>query len=179
MSARGAPAAVVALRLVVVILIAVTIGLAYHRFHRTPEQVELTRYIESEVPALLSVEAPIHERLDRLARPQTGAAEARALLVDDLIPRALKLRRLAASVDGRTRAVRDLNQEYLEATSQLIDALRACVRIIDDPTLTGPAAALLLRERFGDVRRAYEVWEDHVRRTCAQHRLVPPPAPRS
>ena len=48
------------------------------------------------------------------------------------------------------------------------------MRVIDDPKLPDGAGLVLVRERFADVHRALESWEDDVRATCVRHRLAKP-----
>lgn len=165
------------IRLFTLLVFAAACGLLLHRLRRTPEQQELTRYVQVDLPVLFAVESPIDERIARLSRlPGLGPAEARALLVDDVIPRLLKLRRDAAALELHTDEARRLNREYIGVTDQLIDACRACVRVIDDPKLPDGAGLMLVRERFGDVHRAYHAWDEDVRRTCVRHRLAKPSA---
>jgi hypothetical protein len=166
-------------RILSLLLFAVACGLALHRFRRTPEQQELTHYVKVELPALFSVEGPIEERIDRLGKaPGLKPEEARALLVDDIIPRLIKLRRQAEGLQLTTDEARKLNDEYLVVTDQLIDACRQCVRVIDDEKLPTGAGLVMVRERFDDVRRAYRAWDEHVQAACRRHRLAKPvPSP--
>lgn len=151
------------------------IGLLIHRFRRTPEQQELTHYIEKEVPSLFSLEQPIDERIERLNRaPGLSPEEARALLVNEVIPRLIALRRQAEGLPLRTDEAKKLNVEYVALVAQLVDACRACVQVIDDPKLPDGAGLVLVRERFSDIRRAYQTWNSHVRMACVRHRLAPP-----
>lgn len=165
------------IRVVTLIVFAAACGLLLHRLRRTPEQQELTHYVQVEIPSLFSIEQPIDERIARLNRaPGLKPEEARALLVDDVIPRLLALRKQAESLQLRTGEARRLNQEYLAVVDQLVDACRACVRVIDDPKLPDGAGLVLVRERFADVHRALLAWEDDVRTTCVRHRLAKPSA---
>jgi hypothetical protein len=166
-----------AVRIFTLLLFGVACGLAVHRFRRTPEQRELTHYVQVELPSLFAAEAPIEERIKRLGRsPGLKPEEARTLLVDDVIPRLLKLRRQAESLQLNTDEARQLNQQYITVTDQLIDACRSCVRVIDDPTLPAGAGLVVVRERFEDVRRAYRAWDEQVQRSCLRHRLAKPAA---
>ena len=166
-----------AVRVLTLIVFAVACGLLLHRLRRTPEQQELTHYVQVEIPSLFSVEQPIDERIQRLNRaPGLKPEEARQLLVDDIIPRLLTLRKQAEGLQLRTAEAKRLNQEYLGVVDQLIDACRACVRVIDDPKLPDGAGLVLVRERFADVHRALEAWEDDVRATCVRNRLAKPTA---
>ncbi len=162
-------------RLVIGLTFAGAIGLLIHRFRRTPEQQELTHYIEKEVPSLFSLEQPIDERIERLNRaPGLQPEEARALLVNDIIPRLIALRRQAEGLPLATDEAKKLNSEYIGLLAQLVDACRACVQVIDDPKLPDGAGLVLVRERFADIRRAYRTWNGHVRMACVRHRLAPP-----
>ncbi len=165
------------LRVFSLLVFAAACGLLIHRLRRTPEQQELTHYVKVEIPSLFAAEEPIDERIARLNRaPGLKPEEARALLVDDIIPRLVKLRRQAEALELKTADARKLNEEYLRVTDELIDACRACVRVIDDPQLPDAAGLVVVRERFADVRRALESWDAHVRETCVRHRLAKPQA---
>lgn len=164
-------------RVLTLIVFAAACGLLIHRLRRTPEQQELSHYVKVEIPSLFSVEQPIDERIARLNRaPGLKPEEARTLLVDDIIPRLVMLRRQADGLQLKTDEARRLNQEYLGVLDQLIDACRACVRVIDDPKLPDGAGLVLVRERFADVHRALEAWDEHVRLACVRHRLAKPSA---
>ena len=164
-------------RVLTLVVFAAACGLLVHRLRRTPEQQELSHYVKVEIPSLFSVEEPIDERIARLNKaPGLKPEEARALLVDDVIPRLVMLRRQADGLQLKTGEARQLNQEYLGVVDQLIDACRACVRVIDDPKLPDGAGLVLVRERFADVHRALEAWDEHVRIACVRNRLTKPSA---
>ncbi|MGZ3442908.1 MAG: hypothetical protein ACXVDD_25480 [Polyangia bacterium] len=164
-------------RVLSLVIFAAACGLLLHRLRRTPEQQELSHYVQVEIPSLFSVEQPIDERIARLNKaPGLKPEEARALLVDEIIPRLLGLRKQAEGLQLRTDEARRLNLEYLAVTDQLIDACRACVRVIDDPKLPDGAGLVLVRERFADVHRALQTWDAHVRAACLRHRLAKPSA---
>jgi hypothetical protein len=164
-----------AVRLLSLIVFAVACGLAMHRLRRTPEQVDLTRYVEIELPNVFRSEQQIQGRIDRLGRaPGLPPAEARALLVDDVIPRLLRLRKQIEGLAHDTDETTALNAEYLALTDRLIDACRTCVRIIDDPKLPEAEGLAQVRRRFAEVHDAYHVWNEHVRQACRRHRLAPP-----
>jgi hypothetical protein len=165
------------LRIFSLLVFAAAIGLLIHRLRRTPEQQELSHYVKVEIPSLFAAEEPIDERIARLNKaPGLKPEEARALLVDDIIPRLVKLRRQAEALEPHTVEVKKLNDEYLRLTDELIDACRACVRVIDDPKLPDAAGLVVVRERFADVHRALEAWDAHVREACLRHRLAKPQA---
>jgi hypothetical protein len=168
------------IRVVSLLVFAGACGLLVHRLRRTPEQNDLTRYVEVEVPRIEQSEQPIQERIDRLGQaPGLKPEEARTLLVDDVIPRLIRLRKQAEELatDKRTAEVRALADEYLKVTDRLIDACRSCVHVIDDPKLSTGDGLKQVRARFADVRSAYQDWDTHVRDACARHRLAKPAAP--
>jgi hypothetical protein len=168
------------IRVASLIVFAAACGLAWHKLRRTPEQEDLTRFVEVEVPRLQASEQPIQERIDRLGRaPGLKPEEARALLVDDVIPRLIRLRKQAEELAGgnRTFETRALVDEYLKVTDRLIDACRNCVHVIDAPKLSTAAGLAQVRARFEEVRQAYQAWDEHVRQACQRHRLVRPIQP--
>src|SRR5581483_3592904 len=100
-----------AIRIISLLVFAGACGLAWHKLRRTPEQEDLTRYVEVEVPRVTASEQPIQERIDRLGQaPGLKPDEARTLLIDDVIPRLIRLRKQAEELatDKRTREVRAL-----------------------------------------------------------------------
>jgi hypothetical protein len=166
-----------AIRVASLLVFAAGIGLLIHRVSRSPEQQDLTRYVEVEVPSMLAAEQPIQERIDRLGQaPGLKPEEARKLLVDDVIPRLLKLKKGVEQIQTRTDETRWLNDEYLKVTDQLVDACRKCVQVIDDPKLPQVEGLKQVRERFAEVRKAYAAWDEHVQQACVRHRLAKPKA---
>jgi hypothetical protein len=162
-------------RVASLLVFAAGITLLVHRLQRSPEQKDLTHYVEVEVPALDRAETPIRERIDRLGQaPGLKPDEARRLLVDDVIPRLLKLKKLAADARTDTDETKQLNDEYLKVTDRLIEACRSSVRVIDDPKLSTGAGYKQVQAEFAAVREAYQAWDDHVRQACVRHRLAPP-----
>lgn len=167
-----------AIRIASLFVFAIACGLAMHRFHRTPEQRELTHYIEVELPSLFTNEQPIDDAIERLNRaPGLTPEAARTLLVDEVIPRLVKLRKQAEGIPLETGEARRLNDEYLKVTDELIDACRSCIHVIDDPKLPANAGLVIVRERFDGVRAAYQVWNEHVRTACVRNRLAKPSTP--
>jgi hypothetical protein len=160
-------------RLCVLLAFACGIGLLVHRLRRTPEQKDLTRFVEVDVPRLRAAEQPIFDRVQRLD-PKLTPERARAVFVDEINPRLIALRKQAESLRSETRETRLLIDEYLQVTDRLIDACRAAVHAIDDPELPGGAGYLVVKEHFVDVDRARAAWDEHVRAACVQHRLAPP-----
>lgn len=151
------------------------IALVVQRYRTTPEQDELVHYIELTVPWMRSRERPIEAQLARLdARPGPSPEEARKLLVDEVIPALLKLKKLASDYHPNTVEVRGLHEEYVRVTDRLIDAVRACVQVIDDPKLSTVESLTRVRKEFADVNAAYRTWDDHIAATCRRHRLVAP-----
>src|SRR5688572_18198924 len=109
------------IRVAALLVLAGSLGLAYHRLRRTPEQKALTQFVEVDLPKLVSSEGPIHERIDRLGRaPGLKPEEARTLLVDDVIPRLLRLRKQADEVPAPTPETKALIAEYQKVTDDLI-----------------------------------------------------------
>jgi hypothetical protein len=169
-----------AIRFVLLLVLAGSIGLAIHRLRRTPDQEALRRYVEVLLPPLLDRERELLAQLERLGEsPGLTPADARTLLVDDVNPRLIRLRKQAeALLDERSPATRPLTLKYLAALDELTDAARACVRIIDDPALPTGAGVLLVRERFAEVARRRRAFDEALEQACATHRLVRPrPAP--
>jgi len=163
------------LRLAVAAMLLVGGYVAYQRLHRTPEQVELSFYVETEVPSLAGSDGDILRRLQPLTAGRgLDAAAARRLLVDEVIPRLVALRKRAASIIARTDDVKRLVADYLAWIDKLIDACRTSVRAIDDPDAAPEAALAQVRQRFAEADAAARAWSDHVREACVKHRLAPP-----
>src|SRR5947209_1299751 len=102
-----------AIRILSLVAIAAGIGLGWHRLQRTPEQKDLTHYVEVELPALFEAERPIHASIERLGRaPGLKPEEARKLLVEEVIPRLLKLKKGAEGARTDTGETRGLNAGY-------------------------------------------------------------------
>jgi hypothetical protein len=163
------------IRIAAVFFFAVGVGVAYHRLHRTPEQTALRQLVEDDLPKIRPSETAIYDRLDRLWRsPGLKPDEARTLLVDEVIPRLVRLRKQVEELPLPEAETRALIEEYLKATDQLIDACRTCVRIIDDPKLPTAVGMKQVRERFTSVEVAFRTWDRHVTEACARHSLAPP-----
>lgn len=163
------------IRVLLLLVFAGGIGLLIHRLERSPEQKDLTHYVEVEVPALQAAEKPILERIERLNQaPGLKPPEARALLVDDVIPRLIKLRKGAGDARTETQESKALNAEYLQVTDRLIEACRTSVRVIDDPKVSTVDGFKKVQAEFAAVRQAYVDWDEHVRQACVRHRLAPP-----
>ncbi len=161
------------IRVICLLAAAGGVGLLLHRLNRTPEQKELSRYVEVEVPAVLALEAPIQDRIDRLGKaPGLKPEEARTLLVDDVIPRLIKLRKQVVDLKLETLEVKALNDEYAKVTDRLIDACRACVKVIDDPKVSTVDGMKQVKTEFAAVHDAYATWGENVKKSAARHRLA-------
>ena len=167
-----------AIRLASLLAFAAGLGLLVFKLQRSPEQQDLTHYVEVEVPAMLAAEQPIAERINRLGQaPGLKPFDARKLIVDEVIPRLLKLKKGVEQIKTNTGETRQLNLEYLKVTDELIDACRKCVQVIDDPKLSTGDGLKAVRARFAEVRTAYQTWDAHVQEACVRHRLAKPTAP--
>jgi hypothetical protein len=165
------------IRFVAIAVFAAGLGLAYHRLHRTPEQDALQQLVEVDLPKIRPAESAVNERIQRLGQaPGLKPEEARTLLVDDVIPRLVRLRKQVEELPRPEAETRALLDEYLQVTDQLVDACRTCVRIIDDPKLSTGDGLLQVRRRFAQVEAAYQAWDRHVADACARHHLAAPPA---
>jgi hypothetical protein len=147
--------------------------LATRKFHRSDEQVELRRFVEQELPSLDAQERDVFARLATLdARPGPSPEVARALLVDDVVPRLIRLKKQATSVISRTEALKGVVAGYAAAIDKLIDACRTSVRAIDEPaTADGRAALQQVRTRFEEARAAASAWRKSLAATCQQNGL--------
>lgn len=163
------------MRLGIVAMLSTSGVYLYQRYHRSDEQTELMRYVEVDVPALDQVQAPIVRRIEGLlaARGLT-AAEARRMLVDELTPDLVKLRRLAEAPlrASRTSEVTTLATEYRTIIEDLIDACRTAVRVIDDPKLGGAEGLTQVRTALRKAAERDRAWREHVAETTARLRLL-------
>jgi hypothetical protein len=160
-------------RICILVAFACGVGLLVHRLKRTPEQRDLTHFVEVDVPRLRAAEQPVFDKVQRLD-PKLTPEAARAVFVDEINPKLIALRKQAEGLRSETKETRLLIDEYLQVTDRLIDACRAAVRAIDDPELPGGAGYLVVKEHFEEVDRARRRWDAHVRDACVQHRLAPP-----
>lgn len=153
-------------------MLLVGLWVGYLRLHRSDEQIELTRYVELTLPALEESEREIFARLERLnQRPGLAPETARVLLVDDLIPRLIRLGRRAAEIEAHTEEVRRLIAEYRGWIDQLIDACRASVQAIDDPRADPASSLARIRASFARADALALAWREHLRQACERHRL--------
>ncbi len=154
------------------LLVLAAVAVGYRRFHRTPEQIELQQYIEFDVPRLSETEAPIRSGIAALLRaPGLPIADARRLLVDQLMPRLLLLRKTADVAFAQTNEVRLLKQEYVAIIDRLIETCRRCIRFIDDPKPNGAAQFLQFQKELRDITQAFTDWSLHVKSACHRHHL--------
>src|SRR5579871_1266729 len=136
-------------------MIVVGIWIGFRKFHTSPEQEELRRYVEHQVPAFVERERPIYEKLETLDNaPGPTPDEAHRLLVDEVIPRLIALRSTATAVVARTDALREVNAGYVGYVDKLIDACRSSVRAIDDPAGDPKEANRNVRRRFYEAGQA-------------------------
>ncbi len=153
------------------------IGLLVHRLERSPEQRDLTRYVETTLPPLRAREQPILVEVARLGQsPGLAPAEARQLLVAQTIPAILQLRKQAEQVTTATAEARALAAEYVQALDKLLEACRASVRVIDNPKLSTQAGLAEVRRAFIDAEQARDLWDGDVRQACRRHHLTGPAA---
>jgi hypothetical protein len=158
-------------------VIAAGAGLLNHRLRRSEEQVELTHYVERELPSLLAEEQTIADGLSALlAEKSLPAVDARRRLVDDLVPRLVRLRRRAEALSPSTVTVRQLAAGYLGVLDAWTDGARAAVRAIDDATITTAIAVATVREKLSDAARADREWRARLLDTCRHHHLAGPPS---
>jgi hypothetical protein len=141
----------------------------------SPEQEELIRYVEINIPALEYHEAPILSQLEALLRDKSLRPEsARKQLADELMPALVRLRKVA---DGplqaaKTEPVRKLADEYRQSVEQLIDVCRTTIRVIDDPKLSDREG---YRQVLESLRRAIDQnqkWRSHVAETTDRLKIV-------
>ena len=143
-------------------------GVEWYRKNRTTdEQDELLRFVQFTVPNYLGDVADAEARIDRLsATPGISATEARARLVDDVMPQLIRARKRAVSVKAQAPSVRALNDEYQAALERLMEVERAAVRAIDDPSISPEVANRQVRDRRHEADGAFRQWMDDVRDRC-------------
>lgn len=160
------------MRVGIVTMIIVTGVYMYLRDKPSPEQEEMIRYVEVNIPALEYHEAPILSQLDALLRDKSLRPEsARKQLADELMPALVRLRKVA---DGpvsvaKTPPVKQLAEEYRQSVEELINVCRTTIRVIDDPKLGEREG---YQQVLDSLRRAIaqnRTWRDHVAETT--HRL--------
>lgn len=160
-------------RVALLLVVAGGIGLAVHRLRRTEDQLELTRYVERDLPSLVDAEHKIADSLSALMDAKSlPPAAARAQLVDDVNPRIVALRHRAEALQPSTQTVRVLAAEYLRVVDAWADAARAAVRAIDDPKLSQEAGVITVRDRLDQAARASQAFNGHLVSTCRKHHLA-------
>lgn len=163
------------LRVAMLLVLAAGVGLAIHRLRRTDDQLELTHYVERDLPPLLGEEHVIADRLSRLMEGKAiTAPDARKQLVDEINPRLVALRHRAEALSPTTLTVRELASEYLRVVDAWAEAARAAVRAIDDPKLPQEAGLVSVKTRLDEAAHASQTFSAHVVSTCRMHRLAPP-----
>jgi hypothetical protein len=166
-----------AIRVASVIMLLVGVVVALRKYGETPEQVELRRYMTLAVPVFLSEMADVGARFDDLSRAGgPGPAEARARLVDELMPRLVRLRKRAGDVEAKTAAVRAGNDELLTVLDRWLEACRGGIRAIDDPALAGEEGFRRVRADRRAADDAAREWVTHLRERCEKaglHVVVP------
>ena len=161
-------------RTLLLLVVAGGVGLALHKMRRTDDQLELTHYVEKDLPPLAAEEQAIAEALAALCGDkQLSPAAARHRLVDELNPRLIKLRRRAEALQPSTRTVRTLAAEYLRVVDGWTDAARTAVHAIDDPKLSTEAGVVAVHERLAEAARASKLFDEHLVATSRMHRLAP------
>jgi len=162
-------------RLLTLAMLGYGIFVAQRKFAHTPEQDELARYVELEVPSLLEQVARAHALLDRLSGA-LSPEQARSLLVDEAMPLLVQARKRAAAIEPSSPSVKAANAEYLEALDKLIEMCRSGVRAIDDPALPAADGYRQLRDRRRAADDALAAWLDHLRASCVRAGLRVDPA---
>ena len=155
------------LRLATATMLIVALVHWYRKNRSTDEQEELSRFVELTVPSYLGYVADVEGRIDRLyAQSATTAAQARATLVDEVMPALIRARKHAASVPTRAPSVRALNDEYQAALERLMEVERAAVRAIDDPSLSAEEGHRQVKNRRHEADEALRKWMEDVRERC-------------
>ncbi|MBP6743316.1 MAG: hypothetical protein KA244_10715 [Deltaproteobacteria bacterium] len=163
------------MRLGIVAMLTITAVVMYSRYHQSPEQVELVRYVENELPALDLYEGPIVARLQQLLADKGKSPEAaRRELVDELMPALVRLRKLAEAPlrAATTPPVQQLAEEYRASVDAFIDACRTALHVIDDPKLDAQVGASQVQAAFARAAERSQAWRSHVAETTARLRLL-------
>ena len=162
-------------RIVTLAMLVAAVVTLWRRHRDEPAQEELVRYATLTVPGYLEDLERLHALLDRLQVPGVTPAAARAVLVDELMPWIIRMRRRAEAVTVAAAPVRASNAEYLGALDRYMDMDRAAVRAIDDPGQPGADGqqAFLARRREAD--EAVRQFLGGLRTRCEQAglKLVP------
>lgn len=163
------------MRLGIVAMLSVTGAFVYTRYHQTAEQVELVRYVEIDLPSLDGVERPIVQNMQTLLESRsTRPEDARRMLVDELMPQLIRLRKLADAPvrASQTPVVKALATEYRLTIDEFIEACRTAVRVIDDPQLQARAGLVQVQAAFQHAAERSQAWRSHVAETSAKLHLL-------
>lgn len=155
-------------RMLILAMLALGLAVLYHRHHLSDEQRELLRYVEVDVATLRKREDPIEAQLSAwLGDPRQSREQARAQLVDEVIPQLIQLRKAAELPvqAAQTPVVKGLASEYQEVVAALIEACRTAVRVIDDqaPGRDPHAGLVQIRAGFAAAAARSRTWESHVK----------------
>jgi hypothetical protein len=158
------------MRLSILAMIAVGLAVLYGRTRMSPAQKELVRYVEIEVPALKKVQGPIVDRLgDVLGDRHLPPERARRILVDEVMPGLVRLRKLSEApiAAAQTQEVGALAREYQGVVEQYMEVCRTAVRAIDEPgSRQDPREALLRVHRtLAAALSGEQAWAGHVQAT--------------
>jgi hypothetical protein len=164
------------MRIGIVAMLAILASVFYTRYHRSDDQLDLIRYVETDIPTLDTIEAPLVFRIRALLdEKQRKPEDVRRELSDDLIPGLVRLRKLAEAPlqAARTPVVRQLAGEYKANVEALIDACRAMLRAIDDPKLDPREGFLQVRTALHNAAEKNATWRRHVAEARDDLRLGP------
>jgi len=164
------------MRIGIVAMLAVAAALLYSRYHKSDEQVDLIRYVETDIPALDIVETPLVLRIQALLdEKQRRPEDVRRELTDELMPGLVRLRKISESPlqAARTPPVKALAREYHDNVESLIDACRAMLRAIDDPKLDPREGFRQVRTALQSAAEKNQAWRRHVAETRDRLRLAP------
>lgn len=163
------------MRLGILLMIAIALSALYHRYHLSPEQTELIRYVEVELPPLRRAEEPVGDRLAALLADRQSKAEVvRKQLVDELIPGFLRLRQMAEAPlrAAQTAPVQSLAREHLAVIDQYIDVCRTAVWVMDDAKLDPREALLRIGKALGAAAQRQRDFDAHLRATTKELKLA-------
>lgn len=153
------------MRIGIIAMLAILAATFYTRYHKSDAQVDLIRYVENDIPALDSIEAPLVFRIRALLdERQRKPDDVRRELADDLMPGLVRLRKLSESPlqAARTPLVKSLAVEYKDNVEALIDACRAMLRAIDDPKLDPREGFAQVRQALRSAAEKNATWRRHV-----------------
>jgi hypothetical protein len=164
------------MRIGIVAMLAILAATFYSRYHKSDDQIDLIRYVENDIPALDSVEAPLVFRIRALLdERQRKPDDVRRELADELMPGLVRLRKLAEAPlsAARTPLVKSLAVEYKANVEALIDACRAMLRAIDDPKLDPRVGFAQVRDALRSAAEKNAAWRRHVAEARDDLRLGP------